>query len=194
MADTALRRATHQDIIDLPEGVVGEIISGVLHTQPRPRFSHARSSSRLGMKLGGAFDLDDGGPGGWIFLDEPELHFGDDVVVPDIAGWRVARAPDIAASAWSDIAPDWLCEVLSPSTRQKDRVLKMEVYGREGVVHVWLVDPDARTLEAYELPGGESVRIAALKENDEVTVAPFAAAPFRLGALWAPNGGENDNG
>jgi Uma2 family endonuclease len=194
MADTALRRATYQDIVDLPEGVVGEIISGVLHTQPRPRFSHAKASSKLGAKLDNEFDPDDGGPGGWIFLDEPELHFGEDVLVPDIAGWRVERGPDLANDAWTSIAPDWLCEVLSPSTEQKDRVLKMEVYAREGVAHVWLVDPDARTLEAYELRNTEWVRIAALRENDEVAAAPFDAAPFRLGALWVPKGGDKDNG
>jgi Uma2 family endonuclease len=193
MAGTALSQATYRDIVELPEGVVGEIISGVLHTQPRPRFSHARAASKLGAKLDSKFDPDDGGPGGWIFLDEPELHCSEDVLVPDIAGWRTERAPDLATDAWTSIPPDWVCEVLSPSTEQKDRVLKMPIYARVAVAHVWLVNPDFRKLEAYTLREGERLCIAALKENDTVGVAPFAAAPFRLGALWTPKQGDSDN-
>ncbi len=188
MPDTAIRRATYQDILDLPDGVVGEIIHGVLHTQPRPRARHAMASSRMGVKLGGPFDSDgdDSGPGGWIILDEPELHFEETVLVPDLAGWRRERMPEVPDVAYFDLAPDWVCEVLSPSTAQKDRVLKSDIYAAQGVSFMWLVDPDARTLEAFTLTEARQwLQIAALAEDAEVAVDPFAAAPFKLSALWA---------
>ncbi len=186
MPDTAIRRATYQDILDLPDGVVGEIIHGVLHTQPRPRFSHGRAATLLAGKVGNAFDYGDGGPGGWVFIVEPELHFGEDVVVPDIAGWRRARMPEVPDVAYCDLAPDWVCEVLSPSTARKDRVQKADIYARENVAYRWYVDPDARTLEAFMLTEARQwLQIAALADDVEVAVEPFAAAPFKLDVLWA---------
>ena len=185
MADTAFKRATYQDILDLPEGVTGEIISGVLHTQPRPRIPHARASLVLGRKLSGPFDIDDDGPGGWIFLNEPELHLGDDVLVPDIAAWRRERYPDIANDAFLTVAPDWVCEVLSPSTALKDRSLKSEKYAREGVAFMWFIDPETKLLEAYKLTDGKWLQLGVFAEDSEVSVEPFDAAPFKLDSLWA---------
>jgi hypothetical protein len=83
--------ATYADLEALPANMVGEILYGVLHAHPRPAPGHARASSRLGAELDGPFDRGRGGPGGWIILDEPELHLGPHVVVPDIAGWRRER-------------------------------------------------------------------------------------------------------
>jgi Uma2 family endonuclease len=110
------RPATYADLEALPANQIGEIVRGVLYANPRPATLHARASSSLGGELYGPFDRGRGGPGGWIFLDEPELHFGEDVVVPDLAGWRRERLPELPQTTFLTLPPDWLCEVLSAST------------------------------------------------------------------------------
>jgi Uma2 family endonuclease len=128
--------------------MVAEIVDGELYTSPRPASPHALAASAIGQDLA-PFSRRPGspaGPGGWWILDDPELHFGADVVVPDLAGWRHERMPSIPNVAYFELAPDWLCEVVSPSTGRLDRVRKMPVYGRAGVSHMWLVDPSTRTL------------------------------------------------
>ena len=176
-------RATYQDVLDAPPHRVAEIVDGVLHTNPRPALRHARASSSLGVKIGGPFDYDAGGPGGWWIIFEPELHLGEDILVPDLAGWRRERMPDFPDAAYSALAPDWVCEVLSPSTRKLDLHGKRPVYAREGVAHLWLVDPADRTLEAFELRDGQWVLIATAKDDDPVRVRPFKAVSFRLADL-----------
>lgn len=178
------RRATYQDVIDAPEHMVAEIINGALHTHPRPAPRHSRSSSILGMKVGSPFDLGDGGPGGWIILDEPEIHLGEHVLVPDLAGWRRSTLPRLPDTAFIDTRPDWVCEVLSDSTRTYDLTEKRDIYGAFGVEHIWFVDPTARTLEAFRFKGGAWSLIAALHDDAEVCVAPFDAITFGLAALW----------
>lgn len=182
---TIRRPATYQDVLDAPPGMVAELIRGALHLQPRPRPRHSRAASALGVKLGGPFDLDTDGPGGWVILDEPELHLGADVVVPDLAGWRRARLPRLPEEVGITVAPDWVCEVLSPSTRTYDLTEKREVYAEQGVGWLWFVDPLARTFEAFALREGAWVLIAALHDDAEVRVAPFDAVGFALGALWS---------
>ena len=177
-------RATYQDVLDAPPHRVAEVVDGVLYTNPRPALPHARASSSLGVKIGGPFDHDAGGPGGWWIIDEPELHLGEDILVPDLAGWRRERMPDFPDAAYSTLAPDWVCEVLSPSTRKLDLHAKRPVYAREGVAHLWLVDPVDRTLEGFELRGGEWVLFATAKDDDPVQVRPFEAVSFSLGDLW----------
>lgn len=186
MTAPAPRAATYDDLLALPENVVGEIISGLLYTHPRPAPKHARAYSGLGGSLWNPFDQGNGGPGGWWILDEPELHLGADVVVPDLAGWRRERMPELPQTAWFELAPDWTCEILSPSTARTDRALKMPLYAREGVAHLWLVDPDARTLEVYRLQDdGHWLLLGTLKEDDPVAQPPFDAVTFPLDALWA---------
>ena len=177
-------RATYQDVLDAPPHRVAEIVDGVLHTNPRPAMPHARASSSLGVKIGGPFDYDAGGPGGWWIIDEPELHLDEDILVPDLAGWRRERMPDYPDAAYCTLAPDWVCEVLSPSTRRLDLHGKRPVYAREGVGHLWLVDPTDRTLEAFELREGEWVLIATAQDDASVRVRPFEAVTFGLGDLW----------
>ena len=177
-------RATYQDVLDAPAHQVAEIVDGTLHTHPRPAVPHARASSSLGAKIGGPFDYDAGGPGGWWILDEPELHLGEDVVVPDLAGWRRERMPELPDAAYVTLAPDWACEVLSPSTRKVDLQGKRPIYAREGVGHLWLIDPVDRTLEAFELRDGEWVLIACAQDDEPVSVRPFDAITFSLGDLW----------
>ncbi|AFE03844.1 hypothetical protein COCOR_01060 [Corallococcus coralloides DSM 2259] len=165
--------ATYADLEALPEHVVGEIVAGELYASPRPAARHASAAIRLSSELVGAFQRGRGGPGGWVFLGEQELHLQQDVLVPDIAGWRLERMPDVPESAAMSLAPDWVCEVLSPSTRKLDREAKLPVYAREGVRHVWLMDPRTRTLEVFGLRDG---RYEALLTH--VGVAPVRAEPF----------------
>lgn len=195
MSETAERKATYEDLLALPEHVVGEILGGVLHTHPRPAPRHAHAYSALGGSLWDPFHGGVGGPGGWWILDEPELHLGGDVLVPDLAGWRRERLPALPETAWFELAPDWACEILSPSTAAVDRSLKMPIYAREGVPWLWLVDPDARTLEVYRL--GEDRRwtlLEVLHGDQPVRQPPFDAIEFPLGRLWPPEPGATAGG
>lgn len=185
MPRTARKAATYVDLFDLPEHLVGEIIHGQLHTHPRPAPKHTRAYSALGYSIGGPFDGGLGGPGGWWILDEPELHIGGDILVPDLAGWRRERMPELPETAWFELAPDWACEILSPGTARIDRALKMPIYARESVQHLWLVDPDLKTLEAYALHDVHWTLVATLKDDDPVRQPPFDAVTFALDSLWA---------
>jgi Uma2 family endonuclease len=192
-AEKLPRRATYADLEAVPPGKVAELVRGVLHVMPRPAPRHAHASSRLGGRLDGPFSLGEGGPGGWLLLDEPELHFPDpnapgeiDAVVPDLAGWRVERMPELPETAYFTLAPDWICEVLSPSTAAFDRAEKMPIYAREGVRHAWLVDPLARTLEVFALAAEERwVLLGVHRDAARVRAAPFEAIELDLAVLWA---------
>jgi Uma2 family endonuclease len=169
----------------LPSHLTGQILFGVLHALPRPASPHARAASALGEELGPPFKRGRGGPGGWVILDEPELHLASDVVVPDLAGWRRARMPEIPDVAAFTLPPDWAAEVLSPGTAAIDRGDKMTIYARERVGHVWLVDPSEKTLEVFRLDG-ESYRLVAVSRDDaRVRPEPFDAVELDLALLWA---------
>ena len=185
-AFTASPRATYQDVLDAPPHRVAEIVDGTLYTNPRPAPPQAVASSVLGSCIGPPFHQGRGGPGGWWILNEPELHLDKDILVPDIAGWRRERMPEIPITAYFTLPPDWVCEVLSPSTRKLDLGSKRTVYAREGVGYLWLVDPDARSLEAFKLRGTEWVLIDTLFEDAPVSLPPFEAISFGLGDLWPP--------
>jgi Uma2 family endonuclease len=178
------RPATYADIEALPPNMVGEIVRGVLYANPRPASPHARASSRLGAELDGPFDRGRGGPGGWIVLDEPELHLGEDVLVPDLGGWRRARMPEMPHAPFFTLAPDWLCEVLSPSTASLDRGEKLPVYARARVAHVWFVDPLIKTLEVLRLDGDTYRLIRTWHDDARVRAEPFDAIELELAGLW----------
>lgn len=185
MADAARRRATYEDLPGVPAHLVAEIIDGELLASPRPAPRHARAASSLGGELYGPFDRGRGGPGGWILLDEPELHLAGDALVPDLAGWRRERMPVLPDASAFELAPDWVCEVLSPTTAPLDRTRKLPIYARERVHHVWLVDPSPKTLEVLRLDGG-SYRIVGAWHGDAVVNAePFDAFALRLTELWS---------
>jgi Uma2 family endonuclease len=187
-AQPARKAATYADLLALPPELVGQLIDGDLYAMPRPTTGHAGVTSVLGMDLGGPFQRGRGGPGGWWLLDEPELHLGPDVLVPDLAGWRVERMPHLpkASEPFISLAPDWVCEVLSPSTASLDRVKKKRVYAREQVSFYWLIDPLARTLEALKLDGDLWVEVATFQGDDRPRGPPFEAVELELGALWSP--------
>ncbi len=185
MAEPAQSRATYQDLLNVPGILVAELIHGQLIASPRPSPLHARAASSLGGELHGPFDRGRGGPGGWIILDEPELHLGGDVLVPDIAGWRRERMPALPQTSAFELAPDWVCEVLSPSTAALDRTSKVPVYAREVVEHVWLIDPLAQTLEALHLDGGSYRLIGAWSGDAVVHCEPFESLGIALTELWS---------
>ena len=178
------KRATYRDVLDAPAHMVAEIVEGALHLQPRPAGRHTLAGSSLGVEIGGPFQRGRGGPGGWWILDEPELHVGEDILVPDLAGWRRERMPTVPDDAWFTLAPDWVCEILSPSTRKFDLEEKRPIYAREGIGHLWLVDPSARTLEAFRLVDGDWSAAGSASEAEPVSFPPFEAVSFPLDALW----------
>lgn len=177
--------ATYADILALPPHVVGEIAFGTLHTHPRPAPRHGRASSRIGYELMGPFDYGRGGPGGWVFIDEPELHLAEHILVPDIAVWRRERLPALPDTPYLETSPDWVCEVLSPSTQRFDRTDKLAIYAEFGVGHAWYVDPLAHTLEVLaRQDSGKWLLAATFKDNDPVCAPPFEAHTFPLDVLW----------
>ncbi len=178
--------ALYDRLLALPEGLTGEILNGQLHTQPRPSGPHARAESVLQIELGGPFDRGKGGPGGWWILVEPEIHFIRDteVCVPDLAGWRRERMSAIPRDQRFEIVPDWVCEILSPSTESKDRQVKMPLYARYGVSFAWLIDPVAQTLEAYCLERDDWIPIGHWQGDQRIEVRPFERVPLDLAGLW----------
>ncbi len=184
---TKPRRATFADIEALPANLVGQILYGVLHVHPRPTPRHATATTELVGELRNPFGRGRGGPGGWVILIEPELHLGDHVVVPDIAGWRRERLPTLPDTAYIETPPDWVCEVLSPSTARIDRTDKLAVYATFGVKHCWYVDPLAKTLEVFALQGDKWLLAATFKDADAVTAPPYEAHTFALDVLRPPD-------
>ena len=181
------RYATQEDLAAVPDTMVAELIDGDLIVTPRPASPHARAEMIIGHDLAGAFDGPPGGaakPGGWWILPEPELHFGQNVLVPDLAGWRHERMRKIPNVAAFTLAPDWLCEVVSPSTGAVDRGRKMALYAREGVRHLWIVDPIARTLEVYRSEDGRWVVASTHGGAAPVVAEPFDAVTLDLARWW----------
>lgn len=175
--------ATYDDLCRVPDRFIAEILDGDLYASPRPALPHARAASVLLARLGAAFDLDDE-PGGWIMLFAPELHFGNDVLVPDIAGWRRERLPSLPDVAYLTLAPDWICEVVSPATESIDRGQKLRIYTREGVAFAWFVDPLRQSLEVLALETGSLRQLEGHHGSVRVRSRPFDAIELELSALW----------
>lgn len=180
------RRATYYDLREVPEPLVAELIDGEVIATPRPALPHALTASVIGMRLGPFHGLPggSGGPGGWWILDEPELHLGGDVLVPDLAGWRRERMPVVPNAAACEQSPDWACEVVSPTTGPVDRGRKMPIYAREQVRYLWLVDPSTRTLEVYRLEGARWVVVSTHAGGAAVRAEPFEAIELELNPWW----------
>jgi Uma2 family endonuclease len=184
MAKVVTRPATYEDLMKVPDHLVAEIVEGELHTSPRPSGPHARAITAIDRRIGVAFDDGDGGPGGWWIAVEPELHLGTDVLVPDLAGWRRARVPEYLSGAAWEVAPDWVCEVLSPKTARFDRIVKLPKYGQHEIEWAWVVDPSLQTLEVYRLEQGRWTLLSTHEGDDVIRAGPFDAVDFPLGALW----------
>jgi Uma2 family endonuclease len=181
------KKASYDDLLALPEGMVGEIIFGVLHAQPRPRATHALAASALQSDLDASFRRGRGGPGGWVMLMEPELHLQEHVLVPDLAGWRRERFPSLADDpAALSVVPDWICEIVSPATARIDRTTKRRLYRQLGVDFYWLINPAERTLEAFARDEGGWKLVAEAAESEHVRAPPFEAIVLELQAWWTP--------
>lgn len=171
-----------------PASVVAEVIDGELSLMPRPRRRHDRAAGELHGELRGPFDRGRDGPGGWVILDEPELHLGPkpDILIPDLAGWRRKRLPEgfFDESDERTLAPDWVCEVLSPTTARVDRKQKLPIFHRELVGHAWLIDPALRTLEVYRRHELGWLLVATFEGDDMVRAEPFDAVELGLASLW----------
>ena len=179
------RPAVHEDLFDLPDNMVGEIINGQIVAQPRPSPRHSRAGLALGGMISDRFDRETtDGSGGWWILAEPECHLDTDIVVPAIAGWRRSTMPDFPETAWIDIAPDWVCEIISPSTQKYDRSIKRDIYAREKIAYYWIVDPIANLIEVFALENSKWTLLRTVDDNAKASLEPFEAMPFDLGRLW----------
>jgi len=178
------RLATDEDVLAAPEHMIAQVVNGELILQPRPSVSHSLAASGLGEELGPPFKRGKGGPGGWLILGEPELHLNQHILVPDLAGWRRERMPEAPDAAYFTLAPDWVCEVLSPSTQGIDRVRKMRIYAQEKVSYVWMVDPGQKTLEVFRLVDSMYQLILAAEGEERVKAEPFDAIELDLAILW----------
>lgn len=184
--EAARRRATYEALLQVPDILIAEIVDGKLITSPRPASPHARAKSSIAQDLS-PFDRcpgGPGGPGGWWILFEPELHLGTDILVPDLAGWRQERMPVLANVSYFELAPDWICEVVSPTTADLDRIRKMPIYAREQVSHLWLVDPLGRTLEGYRLEEQRWIVVGTYGGAEGVRAEPFAALELDMSRWW----------
>lgn len=179
-------RATYRDVVAAPEWIVAEVVDGELHQSPRPSLRHAFAESRLLSILEAPFGRGLAGPGGWIVLAEPEIHLdGDEViVVPDLAAWREERLRTFGDEPFSRTVPDWVCEIVSPSSERFDREKKLPIYAQSGVGFAWVVDPRVRTLEVLVQVGGRFEPRASHREAALVRAEPFAAVEIDLAALW----------
>jgi Uma2 family endonuclease len=178
------KNATYQDVLDAPEHLVAEIIDGELNLSPRPATRGTVVNTNLGGELFGPFHRGRGGPGGWIMLFEPELHLGKDVLVPDLAAWRRERMSIVPETTGIEIVPDWVCEVLSPSTQTYDRTKKARTYARKGVKHMWLVHPKTRTVEVMRLHEGKWLVLDVYTDQETVRAEPFDAIELDLANLF----------
>jgi Uma2 family endonuclease len=185
MADVARKVATYDDVLAAPSHMVAEIVDGELILSPRPASRHCAAASTLSEELGPPFKRGRGGPGGWIIIYEPEIHLSSNVLVPDLAGWRRERMPLLPDAPFLTLAPDWICEVLSPGSARFDRKRKMPLYSQEGVRNAWLVDPVERTLEVYRLADAHWSLLATFSDDERVRAEPFDAIELDLALLWA---------
>ncbi|MFO1173072.1 MAG: Uma2 family endonuclease [Hyphomicrobiaceae bacterium] len=184
MADPAEKHASYADIEALPPNVVGEIIFGSLVTHPRPVQWHGAAAGALNVALGAPYQFGSGGPGGWVFIPEPELHLGPHVIVPDLGGWLRERMTEPPSKGWHEVAPDWVCEILSPGTERHDKGAKRTIYATYGVNHLWQVDPRLKSLEVFRRQDNGWLLTGTFFENDDVNAEPFTELTFPLGRLW----------
>lgn len=178
------RSATWDDLDRVPEDLIGEIVAGEIVVTPRPDVPHMEVTSFLGDLLSGAFRRGIGGPGGWVIFDEPRIRFGEDIRVPDLAGWRKERWVGVPRRGPIPIVPDWICEVLSRRTEREDRTHKMALYARAKVPHLWLITPESRTLEVYRLDPSGWLLVGTHADRDRVRAVPFDAVELDLSLLW----------
>lgn len=184
MSHPAKKIVTYEDLYTIPENMIGEIIDGEIIATPRPSRKHTDAVSSLGYKIGPPYRFGEGGPGGWIIYFEPEISLGENILVPDLAGWKRERFPIEEETSYITVPPNWVCEVLSPHTFRTDKVKKMPIYAKHGVDYIWLIDPMAMTLDAFRSESGQWLLLRSFAENDKVRIEPFPEIEIDLGDLW----------
>jgi Uma2 family endonuclease len=178
---------TYEDLLGIPEDVHGEIHAGELVISAAPLPGHGRTQRSLGHFIGGPFDDDFDGPDGWWIFSEVDVRFTlHDVVRPDLAGWRRSRLPHPDSTRPFELAPDWICEILSPSNEHHDRVFKQQLYARHGVPFYWIVDPEEGLVEAYVLQSGSWIVAGTYGRTTVARIPPFEAIELPVGRLFFP--------
>jgi Uma2 family endonuclease len=171
-------RPTLADLDALPPGIVGEIIEGVLYTMTKPRMRHQRTATGIGGDLRGPFDLGRGGPGGWWIVAEPGIELPNTPEIsPEVAGWRREHMPEMPVDEPIRVVPDWVCEILSPTPRRHDLLIKLPYYAKVGVAYHWLVDLEAHAVTAQRLESGRWVTIGVYGDDTEARIEPFDVVP-----------------
>lgn len=196
MSQPAPKRATYEDLLALEEDARAEILDGALAMTPAPLPRHSKVQGAIRRFIGGPFDDDHGcgGPGGWWIFFEVDVRFGPhDIVRPDVAGFRRERLERPGSVRPIEVTPDWICEVVSPSSAARDRTLKRNLYARHHVPYYWIVDPESRTLEALELEGGRWVELGAWDDTATVAIDPFSAVPLEVGRLFLPREADSES-
>ena len=184
MSQIIKKNAEYEDLYNIPENMTGQIINGELVAMPRPSPKHSNAVSGIGFEIGPPYRFGRGGPGGWVILDEPEIRLGNDIFVPDLAGWKKERLPKFPKTNYISVPPDWICEVLSPSTEKADRAKKMPVYARFGISYIWLINPVEEILEVFKLDSGRWILLSVYSENDKLRAEPFQETEIDLQNLW----------
>ncbi|MEW5850359.1 MAG: Uma2 family endonuclease [Myxococcota bacterium] len=178
------QEATWEDLLKVPDDMIGQIVDGELVLMPRPNRPHNQVQSDLGFLLGTPFRVGDGGPGGWIILVEPRIKFGRNVLVPDLAGWRLPNSPGKDQTGPIPRAPDWTCEIISPRTEEDDRGRKLLIYAQHKVAHVWIITPSTRTLEVLRRKEKAWMLLGIHQGDRKVRAEPFDAVALNLALLW----------
>ena len=184
MAEAAKKKASYDDLFGIPENMTGEIIDGELIATPRPSARHSNVEFVLSARLGPPYRFAEGGPGGWVILIEQEIMLTDQLLVPDLSGWKKERFPGVPVKNYISVPPHWVCEVLSPGTVGIDKVKKMPVYAQHEIPYLWFVDPLAKTLEVFGLEAGRWFMLAAFTGAVRVRAEPFREAEIELENLW----------
>ncbi len=187
MAELARKRDTLADLEAVPKHLAAELIQGVLYTMTRPRPRHQHANVLLAGEVSGPFQRGRGGPGGWWILTEPGIAFltlDVEELSPDIAGWRKERMPELPDET-INVVPDWVCEILSPSTRAHDQRIKRPLYAQAGVKWMWIVDVDARTVVVSRNEGGKWLELGVFVDDDVLRAEPFETHAIELKDLWA---------
>jgi Uma2 family endonuclease len=184
----AARPPTLADLDALPPSIVGEIIEGVLYTMTKPRMRHQLTGLEIGSALLGPFGKGRGGPGGWWIVTEPGIELPDDTneISPDVAGWRRERMPELPIDEPIRVVPDWVCEILSPTTRRHGLVKKLPYYAKVGVSYLWLADLDARVVTAHRLESGRWLALGVFSDETEARIEPFDVVPLDVASWWPP--------
>lgn len=183
--------ATYADLEALPAHLTGEILFGELIAYPQPVLRHMKVAASIQSLLFPPYEIGRNGPGGWIFIHEPELHLGEHVCVPDLAGWRTTRLPHVLSEAYLELPPDWICEVSSRSTEKYDKGPKREIHAACGVPFLWQADHEARFIETFKLADGQWVVTKPIGETGTIDVAPFDAASVDAALIWQALGPAN---